>query len=133
MIALAETTVHRRLAHAAGQRDPSAAVARFLLDVQARMPDYLRLPFRLLTLAFDAAPLPLTGRCFHRLSPERRLQCVDAWKGSRIEARRRLMEFYESLAVFSLYSNLYGQDYAPAAVAAQDQDQAKGAGDAALA
>jgi hypothetical protein len=36
---------------------------------------------------------------------------IHAWRSSRIEARRRFIEFYESLAVFGLYSELYGNDY----------------------
>lgn len=75
------------------------------------MPDYLRLPFRILTLAFDAWALPRHGKPFHRLPHELRTRQVQAWKASRLEPRRRLIEFYETLAVFSLYSDLYGQDY----------------------
>ena len=111
VMALAETTVWRCSLPEAAGRDPAGAVGTFLLDVHARMPDYLRGPFRILTLAFDAWSLPFHGRPFHRLSPDQRFRQVQAWKGSRIEARRRLIEFYETLAVFSLYSDIYGQDY----------------------
>lgn len=87
------------------------AVARFLSAAHAKMPDYLRLPFRILTLLFDASSIPLTGRPFHRLDLARRAAHVAAWENSRIEVRRRLMEFYGSLALFCLYSELYHQDY----------------------
>jgi hypothetical protein len=86
-------------------------VAQFLLDVRMHMPDYLRIPFRILGLIFDAWAIPLTGRPFHRLSNRQRLIQIHAWRSSRIEARRRFIEFYESLAVFGLYSELYGNDY----------------------
>jgi hypothetical protein len=111
VIAFAETVVRERRGEARGGQDPSASVGRFLLDVHARMPDYLRQPFRVLTLGFGAWSLPRHGRPFHRLTHEQRSAQVQAWKRSRLEPRRRLIEFYETLAVFSLYSDLYGQEY----------------------
>src|SRR5688500_10308683 len=102
--AFAETTVRERCAEARAGAALSASVGRFLLDVHARMPDYLRQPFRMLTLGFDAWSLPRHGRPFHRLTHEQRARQVHAWKASRLEPRRRLIEFYETLAVFSLYS-----------------------------
>lgn len=87
------------------------AVAQFLMAVHARMPGYLRAPFRMLGLLFDAWPIVTTGRTFHRLDLAARAAQIRAWKDSRIEVRRRLMEFYDSLALFGLYSELYGQDY----------------------
>lgn len=112
--ALADTTIRQQALAAMPDRDLPGTVGDFLVDVQARMPDYLRLPFRLLTLAFDAWSLPTAGKPFHRLPQDQRLRQVEAWKHSRIEARRRLIEFYESLTLFGLYSTLYGQDYAHA-------------------
>jgi hypothetical protein len=87
------------------------AVGDFLLAVRSGMPDYLRLPFRMLTLAFDGWPLLRAGRPFHRLPLADRIAQIEAWRTSRIEARRRIVEFYETLAVFGLYSDLYGADY----------------------
>jgi hypothetical protein len=86
--------------------DPStyAAVARFLADQQRRMPDYLRIPFRCLTLLFDAWALPLTGRPFHRASPAQRARQIRAWKGSALGVRRDLIKFYESLSIFAWYA-----------------------------
>ncbi|WP_372623485.1 hypothetical protein [Falsiroseomonas sp.] len=125
--AFAQATVRERSAPRSDERDPSTSVGRFLLDVHARMPDYLRLPFRLLTLAFDAWSLPRHGKPFHRLPHELRIKHVQAWKTSRLEPRRRLIEFYETLAVFSLYSDLYGQDYGYASEQ-RDLDAGGGAG-----
>lgn len=113
--AYADSTVRQRQAEAGsdtGDADANAqAVALFLIAVHARMPGYLRMPFRILGLLFDAWPILTTGRTFHRLDLAARAEQIRAWKGSRIEVRRRLMEFYDSLALFGLYSELYGQDY----------------------
>jgi hypothetical protein len=68
------------------------------------MPDYLRLPFRCLTLLFDAWALPLTGRPFHCASAAQRLRQVRAWRSSRLGFRRDFIKFYESLALFAWYS-----------------------------
>jgi hypothetical protein len=76
----------------------------FLLDQHRRMPDYLRLPFRCLTLLFDAWSLPLTGRPFHRASAAQRSRQLRAWKNSRLGFRRDFIKFYESLALFAWYS-----------------------------
>jgi hypothetical protein len=127
--AFAEATVRERYGPPSDGVDPSSSVGRFLLDVHARMPDYLRLPFRTLTLAFDAWSLPRHGKPFHHLPHELRIRQLQAWKTSRLEPRRRLIEFYETLAVFSLYSDLYGQDYGYASEQ-RDPDAGSGGGTA---
>ena len=83
----------------------------FLLSVHRRMPDYLRPPFHVLVILFDVWPLFRKGRPFHQLSLDDRLAELDTWRRSRLEIRRRFVEFYASLAVFSVYSDLYGRDY----------------------
>jgi hypothetical protein len=82
-------------------------VASFLLDQHRRMPDYLRLPFTCLTLMFDVWPLPRTGRPFHRLSHEQRLQQIRAWRNSALGVRRDFIKFYETFAIFASYSEYY--------------------------
>ena len=110
--ALAEAIVRERCAGAA-QAGPGAqaSVARFLLATHARMPDYLRLPFVVLTLAFDLWAVPIAGRPFHRLPHESRMRQIRAWQASRLGVRRDLIKFYETLAVFGWYAEVYGQDY----------------------
>lgn len=88
---------------AAGDISPNRVVG-FVLDQQARMPDFLRLPLRVATLLFDAWAIPFTGRAFHRLPHPQRWRFVCAWKNSRLVFCRDLVRFYESLAVFSWYS-----------------------------
>lgn len=109
--AFADTAVRQRQADADNMAGLAEAVAQFLMAVHGRMPGYLRTPFRALMLIFDAWPILFKGKAFHRLGPSARAAQVRAWTSSRIEVRRRLMEFYDSLALFGLYSELYGQDY----------------------
>jgi hypothetical protein len=87
-----------------------AAVASFLVDQHRLMPDYLRVPFRCLTLLFDAWALPFTGRPFHRASPAQRARQIGAWKGSVLGVRRDLVKFYESLSIFAWYAERSAQD-----------------------
>jgi hypothetical protein len=101
--ALSDSIIRDRCSEA-GTANTHAAVTRFLLDQHGRMPDYLRFPFRCLTLLFDAWPLPFTGRPFHRASPSQRTRQIRAWKGSALGVRRDLVKFYESLAVFAWYA-----------------------------
>jgi hypothetical protein len=75
-------------------------VARFVTREHANMPDFLRLPIRALTLAFDAASIPHTGKAFHELSQARRLRQIASWRHSRMGFRRDLVRFYESLVIF---------------------------------
>ena len=87
-------------------------VARFVLQVHAHMPDYLRVSLRVLTLLFDAWPYPTSGRPFHALDRPQRKARIQAWEVSRLEARRSLMAFYRSFVVYGLYAELYGSETA---------------------
>jgi hypothetical protein len=86
-------------------------VSGFLLMTHAKMPDYLRMAFRILTLLFDASSYPFKGKPFHRLGLAERIAQIKAWESSRLQFRRALMTYYRTMAVFGLYSELYGQDY----------------------
>lgn len=83
---------------------PLDKVVRFLEDQHGRMPDYLPLPFKCLVLIFDAWSYPFTGRPFHRLPHRRRWRQIQAWKKSLLGFRRDLIRFFETLTVFSWYS-----------------------------
>jgi hypothetical protein len=107
----AEATVRRKGLAIDNQAAVAGAVAEYLQAVHKRTPDYLRLPFRVLTLLFDASSYLATGKPFHRLDGAGRVARIEAWERSRLEVCRRLMEMYGSLALFCLYSELYGQDY----------------------
>lgn len=108
--ALAESIARERCPNTPdGGLEARRSVARFLLEQQRRMPDYLRLPMRCLTLAFDASALPFTGRSFHALPHEARLRQIRAWRGSRLGVRRDLIRFYEGLTIFAWYAEAYGE------------------------
>jgi hypothetical protein len=111
LAAFADATVRRKGLAIENEAAVSRAVAHYLQAVHMRSPDYLRFPFRVLTLLFDASSYFSRGRPFHSLDSEGRIAHVQAWEKSRLEVCRRLMEMYGSLALFCLYSELYGQDY----------------------
>ncbi len=79
-------------------------VADFVLAQHGRMPDYLRLPLKALTLAFSVSSVITSGRRFHRLSYERQCRQVSQWKTSWFGPFRDLMKFYESLVIFGCYA-----------------------------
>jgi hypothetical protein len=109
--AFADAIARKRRASPASTPQDVAAASRFLLNVHRSMPAYLRVPFRALTLVFDGWAYVANGKPFHRLDPARRIAQIDAWLRSRLETRRRFVEFCTALAVFGLYSELYGRDY----------------------
>lgn len=111
IMALGETVVFERRPEENSSGTLGKNVAQFLLSVHERMPDYLRPLFYTLVLLFDASPFLRKGKVFHQLSPRDRMTELDRWRRSRIEVRRRFVEFYGSLGVFGMYSDLYGKDY----------------------
>ncbi|TGQ40679.1 hypothetical protein EN859_014045 [Mesorhizobium sp. M00.F.Ca.ET.216.01.1.1] len=111
ILALGETIAWERRSGDDGNAALGKGAADFLLSVHRRMPDFLRPPFHILVLVFDVWPLLRKGRLFHQLPLDDRLAELDSWRRSRLEIRRRFVEFYASLGVFSVYSDLYGRDY----------------------
>lgn len=111
ILALGETIAHERGATDNSRGALGVRAAEFLLKVHRQMPDYLRPPFHSLVLLFNAWPLLRRGKFFHQLSLDDRLTELDKWRQSRLEFRRRFVEFHMSLALFCIYSDLYGQDY----------------------
>ena len=111
LAAFADAVVTQRDASLAAKPEDVEAVSRFLMDVHSRMPAFLRLPFWVLTLIFDGWSYLSHGRPFHRLELAERTAQIEAWRGSSLEVRRRYVEFFGTLAVFGLYSELYGTDY----------------------
>ena len=86
-------------------------VAGFILEAHARMPGHLRMPLTSLTVAFALWALPFTGRTFHRLPSDTRRRQIRAWRESRLGVRRDLIKFYETLAIFGWYAEIYAQDH----------------------
>jgi choline dehydrogenase-like flavoprotein len=83
---------------------PYNDLTRFILQQQDQLPDYLRTPMRMLTLGFDALGYLKTGHCFHNRAEPIRSTQIAAWKNSKLSFQRDLIRYYESLAIFGLYS-----------------------------
>ncbi len=86
---------------AAGGRFIQNRVTRYVLAEHGRLPDFLRLPMRVLTLLFDAQTLPFAGAAFHALAPERRAAWIARWRAAPLGACRDFIRFHESLAIFA--------------------------------
>ena len=108
--AIADTLIRQEMAPAE-HADSVRITATFLLATHRKMPDYLRLIFRILTLIFDAWSYPTTGKPFHRLSLARRMDQVTHWDKSRLQFRHALIAFFRTLTTFAFYSEIYKQDY----------------------
>ncbi len=76
----------------------------FVLSQYDRMPDYLRLPFKLIAWIFDAAPILVHGRPFHKLSLATRQQIFLNWKNSSLGFKRDFIRFFDTLVIFAWYS-----------------------------
>lgn len=85
-------------------------VVRFVLAQHAAMPDYLRLPFAALTVAFGFAAVAIAGRPFHALPHERRWRFVATWRRLPVSFARDLIRFYESLVVLGWFTVENGGD-----------------------
>jgi len=91
-------------------RNSSESENHFVLEQCARMPDFLRLPFRCLVLFFDVWAIVFTARPFHKLPHHRRWHQIHAWKTSKIGFRKDLIRFVEAFTVFSRYSQIDRDD-----------------------
>lgn len=105
--AFVDTIAWRRRASPPSTPQHVEAAIRFFLKVEQNMPTQLRIPFRVLTLIFDGWSYFTDGKPFHRLEPALRLKQLESWRRSRLETRRKYIEFCTSLAVFGLYSEIY--------------------------
>lgn len=76
------------------------AVVNFVLAQHGRMPDYLRLPLIVFTLAFDLAGLRYGGTLFHRMSPATRQRQIEVWRNSPSRLARDFVRLFDSLAIF---------------------------------
>ena len=79
---------------------------RFVLDQHGRMPDYLRLPLKILTLLFiHWSNLPRQGS-YRTLDPDRRWRRIERMRSSILGPFRDLIRFYEGLTVFGFHMEL---------------------------
>lgn len=80
-------------------------VVEFVMAQRQNMPDYLKLPLVILTAIFDLWSIIRRGKRFHQLPLSICTQQITAWKMSPVKICRDLIRFYESLTIFSYYSN----------------------------
>lgn len=102
--ALGYSIIESRCAPAHDGAFPHNDAVRFVLAQWARMPDWQRLPFACLTLAFDLCGLLRSGARFHRQTPAARAQQMERWRHSRISLCRDFIRFYDSLVILWWYS-----------------------------
>ena len=72
-------------------------IAAEIIACQCNMPDYMRMPIRLLTWLFDWSGFISNGRRFQKLDQAKKLAQIDAWRHSRVGLCRNFIRFYESL------------------------------------
>src|SRR5262245_47804660 len=101
---------------------------RFVLAQHARMPDYLRLPLRILTLAFVYwSAFPHLGS-YRVLDPDRRRSRIARMRRSVLGPFRDLIRFYEGLAIFGFYEELSRADSPPRRAGGAPPESGEGLG-----
>ena len=79
---------------------------RFVLDQHARMPDYLRLPLKVLTLIFVRwSGFPRLGS-YRDLDADRRGGRIEGMRRSVLSPFRDLIRFYEGLTIYGFHEEL---------------------------
>ncbi|HEX5957462.1 MAG TPA: GMC family oxidoreductase [Hyphomicrobiaceae bacterium] len=82
------------------------STVRFVLAQHRRMPDYLRFPFKVLTLLFVAwSGFPRLGS-WRSLDAEQRGRRIERMRKSPLGPFRDLIRFYEGLTIFGFYEEL---------------------------
>jgi len=97
IVAISDTFGSQHLQGAEISRLDDQAIAAEIVACQGNMPDYLRVPMRVLTWLFDWAGLIRCGSRFQQLDRPRKLARINAWRNSRIGLCRNFVRFYESL------------------------------------
>lgn len=97
-------SVAENFADSTGPQPPYNDLTQFLLEQQAKLPDYLVRPMGLATKAFDLTGCLRAGHRFHTQPAIVRAAQIASWKKSRQSARRDLMRYYESLATLAVCS-----------------------------
>jgi choline dehydrogenase-like flavoprotein len=83
---------------------PYNDLVQFVLQQQAQLPDFLRMPMRTLTFGFDLLGCLKAAHCFHKWMEPNRARQISAWRNSKLSFQRDFVRYYESLATFGLYS-----------------------------
>ena len=82
---------------------------RFIRVQLSNMPDYLHIPFRVLTLILTIFTFFKYGKVFHHLDDVTKHRVLTHWRSSRLGFRRDLIRAYQTLVVFDL---AHTQDWA---------------------
>lgn len=91
------------------------AIVQFVLEQQARMPDFLRLPIRLATGLLAAFGIKNQFGFWHRLTIDQRLAQLHLWRTSKIGPFRDIVKLYESLVTLA-FETLAVDQPAPIAI-----------------
>lgn len=87
-----------------------AETKKYVLQTIDHMPDYFRTGFICLALLFGLWSVPLHGRRFQHLVPEKRQAQIYSWRTSRMAFRKSMVAFYETFTMFGAYSQIYRDD-----------------------
>jgi len=74
----------------------------FVLNQIENMPDYLKFPFKCITIFFGVHCFLWMGKPFYKLSPAQKNRVVLRWKYSKLGFMAVFIKFYESLVTISV-------------------------------
>ncbi len=80
-------------------------VTRYVSTQIDSMPGFLRLPYELALLSFEALPVLRHGRLFHRLSPAARASVLARWSDASLLARRNFVKLIRSTALLAYFDH----------------------------
>ena len=80
------------------------AETSFLLQQMQNMPDYLRMPFRVLTIFFGLHTILFYGKTFPSLIPAQREEVIRKWKNSSLSFMSTFIRFFDGLVTVHVYS-----------------------------
>ncbi|MGF1494873.1 MAG: hypothetical protein ACFBSC_21000 [Microcoleaceae cyanobacterium] len=84
---------------------PHNEIVQFVLEQHQRMPDYLRLPIFILTLALEFCGLLDLGKLFHLQETSIRYKKLEQWRSSSLSIQQDLVRFYQGLTVLAWESH----------------------------
>lgn len=87
--------------------ETSRAIATFLLQTHAAMPDHLRIAIRWATLVFDGYAFLRLAKPFHTLGIKGQRAQIERWENAGIGPARSVITFYRTLATYAYYAVQY--------------------------
>jgi len=80
------------------------AETAFLLHQMNSMPDYLRLPFRMIVVFFGIHTIIFYGKTFPTLNTKQKEDVILRWKNSSLSFMSTFIRFFEGLVTVHVYS-----------------------------